>query len=442
MMKHLFISFLLCSLTLSAFAQETDVNFALASNGATAEATSGNALLAIDGDAGTRWESEHEVDPQTWTLDLGQVRTFNTIQILWEGAYASDFTVSVSSDNAVWTPVWTVEDQQLAGFPYLQTQVIAKTTARYIQFHGTERGTQYGYSFFEFRVYMAGTSALTLLEAQPAESYTKVGENNTITITPIDQNGLLMEDPGEVTYTITPADAGTIVNNVYTPSKIGNATIVAAIGDVKATAFDVFAYDGENAAVSLDKEHSKIIAQSNINPDLDATNAFYAIDGNDATVWQGCYDGEGGLSTDSARTYDAWFVVDLGAAYDVKLVAIKFEGACSQDYHVALSEDNVTWDTIYQHVGNPGINGHTQLIYGTNLLNASKVRYARFYSTKSATQYGMKMFEFQVFGLPLHGTDVSSLPTIDNTVTKIIVDGQLIIIRNGIQYNITGQIVN
>ena len=441
-MKHLFISFILCSLTLSAFAQETDVNFALVSNGATAEATSGNALLAIDGDAGTRWESEHEVDPQTWTLDLGQVRTFNTIQILWEGAYASDFTVSVSSDNAVWTPVWTVEDQQLGGFPYLQTQVIDQTTARYIQFHGTERGTQYGYSFFEFRVYMAGTSALTLLEAQPAESYTKVGENNTITITPIDQNGLLMEDPGEVTYTITPADAGTIVNNVYTPSKIGNATIVAAIGDVKATAFDVFAYDGENAAVSLDKEHSKIIAQSNINPDLDATNAFYAIDGNDATVWQGCYDGEGGLNTDSDRTYDAWFVVDLGAAYDVKLVAIKFEGACSQDYHVALSEDNVTWNTIYQHVGNPGINGHTQLIYGTNLLNASKVRYARFYSTKSATQYGMKMFEFQVFGLPLHGTDVSSLPTIDNTVTKIIVDGQLIIIRNGVQYDITGQIVN
>lgn len=441
-MKHLFISFLLCSLTLSAFAQETDVNFALASNGATAEATSGNALLAIDGDAGTRWESEHEVDPQTWTLDLGQVRTFNTIQILWEGAYASDFTVSVSSDNAVWTPVWTVEDQQLAGFPYLQTQVIDKTTARYIQFHGTERGTQYGYSFFEFRVYMAGTSALTLLEAQPAESYTKVGESNAITITPIDQNGLLMEDPGEVTYTITPADAGTIVNNVYTPSKIGNATIVAAIGDVKAIAFDVFAYDGENAAVSLDKEHSKIIAQSNINPDLDATNAFYAVDGNEATVWQGCFSGEGGLDTDYARTYDAWFVVDLGAAYDVKLVAIKFEGACSQDYHVALSEDNVTWDTIYQHIGDPGINGHTQLIYGTNLLNASKVRYARFYSTKSATQYGMKMFEFQVFGFPLQGTDVSSLPTIDNTVTKIIVDGQLIIIRNGTQYDITGQIVN
>ena len=440
-MKHLFISFLLCSLTLSAFAQETDVNFALASNGATAEATSGNALLAIDGDAGTRWESEHEVDPQTWTLDLGQVRTFNTIQILWEGAYGKTFTVSVSDDKETWTPVWTVEGQELAGFPYTQTQTIDKTTARYIQFHGTARGTQWGYSFYEFRVYLAGVSTLTTLEAKPTANLTKVGEGNAITITPKDQNGLLMADPGEVTYTITPADAGTIVNNIYTPAKIGLASIVVAIGEVKAAAFDVFAYDGENAAVSLDKEHSKIIAQSKINPEIDATNAFYAIDGNDATVWQGCYDGEGGLNTDSARTYDAWFVVDLGAAYDVKLVAIKFEGACSQDYHVALSEDNVIWNTIYQHIGDPGINGHTQLIYGTNLLNASKVRYARFYSTKSATQYGMKIFEFQVFGMPLQVTEISDIATLENHMTKIIENGQLIIIHKGVKYDATGKMI-
>ena len=112
-MKHLFISFILCSLTLSAFAQETDVNFALTANGATAIATSGNPLLAIDDNTGTRWESEHGVDPQTLTIDLGQPRTFNTIQIVWEGAYAKDFAVSTSLDNATWTPVLTVEDQYL-----------------------------------------------------------------------------------------------------------------------------------------------------------------------------------------------------------------------------------------------------------------------------------------------------------------------------------------
>lgn len=440
-MKHLFISFILCSLTLSAFAQETDVNFALASNGATAIATSGNPLLAIDDNTGTRWESEHGVDPQTLTIDLGQPRTFNTIQIVWEGAYGKTFTVSVSDDKATWKPVWTVEGQQLAGFPYTQTQTFDKTTARYIQFHGTERGTGWGYSFWEFRVYLTGVSRLTTLEAKPMANLTKVGEENTITIIQKDQNGLLMEDAGEVTYTILPADAGTITNNVYTPAKVGAALIKAAIGEIEATPFEVFAYDGENVAAGSDKENSKVIAQSDINPELDANNAYYAVDGNDATIWQGCYNGEAGAGDEAARTYDAWFTVDLGAYYDVNMVYILFEGACSQIYHVDFSEDNADWTTTYTYEGNAGINAHTRAIYGNDLKNASKVRYVRFWSTKAATQWGVKMYDFKVFGLPLQVTDISAIATPENYMTKVIENGQLIIIHNGVKYDTTGKMI-
>ena len=340
-MKHLFISFILCTLTLSAFAQETDVNFALTANGATATATSGNPLLAMDDNIGTRWESEHKVDPQTFTIDLGQVRTFNTIQIIWEGAYAKDFTVSTSSDNSLWSEVLKVEDQTVTNNE-VKTYFINQTTARYIQFHGTERALDYGYSFYEFRVYLAGVSTLTTLEAKPANTLAKVGDGLAIEVTPKDQNGLLMEDAGEVTYTILPADAGTITNNVYTPAKVGPALIKVAIGEVEATPFEVFAYDGENAAASASKESSKVIAQSDINPEIEANNAYYAVDGNDATIWQGCYNGEAGTNTEEDRTFDAWFVVDLGAYYDVNMVHILFEGACSQMYHVDFSEDNVT----------------------------------------------------------------------------------------------------
>ena len=440
-MKHLFISFILCSLTLSAFAQETDVNFALASNGATAIATSGNPLLAIDDNTGTRWESEHGVDPQTLTIDLGQPRTFNTIQIVWEGAYGKTFTVSVSDDKATWKPVWTVEGQQLAGFPYTQTQTFDKTTARYIQFHGTERGTGWGYSFWEFRVYLTGVSRLTTLEAKPMANLTKVGEENTITIIQKDQNGLLMEDADEVTYTILPADAGTITSNVYTPAKVGAALIKAAIGEIEATPFEVFAYDGENVAAGSDKENSKVIAQSDINPELDANNAYYAVDGNDATIWQGCYNGEAGAGDEAARTYDAWFTVDLGAYYDVNMVYILFEGACSQIYHVDFSEDNADWTTTYTYEGNAGINAHTRAIYGNDLKNASKVRYVRFWSTKAATQWGVKMYDFKVFGLPLQVTDISAIATPENYMTKVIENGQLIIIHNGVKYDTTGKMI-
>lgn len=373
-----------------------DVNFALTSNGSSAEATSGNAAAAIDNNPGTRWESAQE-DPQTWTLDLGQARIFNTLEIVWEGAYGKTFTVSVSDDKETWTPVWTVEDQKLEGFPHTQTQVVEKTTARYIQFHGTARGTGYGYSFYEFRVYLAGTSTLTSLEAKPANGLAKVGEGLTINVTAKDQNGKVMTDAGEVTYTVTPADAGTVVNNVYTPAKIGLATIVAAIGEVKAAAFEVFAYDGENVALSPNINASKIVAQSDFAPS--GTDAWHAIDGNEGSVWQGSAT-NGGADDEASRTYDSWFVVDFGAYYDINLVSIKFEGACSQEYTVAFSADNATWVTAYEYVGNAGVYGHTKLIYGNDLQNNTKARYARFKSTKAATQWGMKMFEFKVFGTP------------------------------------------
>ena len=373
-----------------------DVNFALTSNGASAEATSGNAAAAIDNNPGSRWESAQE-DPQTWTLDLGQARIFNTLEIVWEGAYGKTFTVSVSDDKETWTPVWTVEGQQLAGFPYTQTQTIDKTTARYIQFHGTERGTGYGYSFWEFRVYLAGTSTLTSLEATPANGLAKVGEGLAINVTAKDQNGKTMANAGEVTYTITPVDAGTITDNVYTPAKIGSATIFAAIGEVKAAAFDVFAYDGENVALSTDINTSKIMAQSDFAPS--GTDAWHAIDGNEGSVWQGSAT-NGGADDEASRTYESWFIVDFGAYYDINLVSINFEGACSQEYTVAFSADNATWSTAYEYVGNAGVYAHTKLIYGNDLQNNTKARYARFKSTKAATQWGMKMFEFKVFGTP------------------------------------------
>ena len=373
-----------------------DVNFALTSNGSSAEATSGNATAAIDNNAGTRWESAQE-DPQTWTLDLGQARIFNTLEIVWEGAYGKTFTVSVSDDKETWTPVWTVEGQQLAGFPHTQTQVVDKTTARYIQFHGTARGTGYGYSFWEFRVYLAGTSTLTSLEAKPANGLAKIGEDLAINVTAKDQNGQVMANAGEITYTVTPADAGTIVNNVYTPGKIGMASIVAAIGEVKAAAFEVFGYGGENVALSPDINNSKIVAQSDFAPN--GTDAWHAIDGNEGSVWQGSAT-NGGAGDEESRTYDSWFVVDFGAYYDINLVSIKFEGACSQEYTVAFSANNEVWTTAYEYVGNTGINGHTKLIYGNDLQNNTKVRYARFHSTKAATQWGVKMYEFKVFGTP------------------------------------------
>ena len=399
MKKVSFLIALLCASMMSfaaggaGVAEEYDVNFALSANGSSATSSTGNAALAIDGDKDSRWESEQS-DPQEWLLDLGQERVFNTIQIRWEGAYGKTFTIDISSDGENWSNIVSVADQSLAGFPYEQTfNEFDKVTARYVRFTGTARGTGYGYSFYEFRVLLPGESILTTVNLSAASGIAKVGEGTALTLQTLDQNGQAMQ--ADVNYEITPADAGNVVNGVYVPAKVGSATIVAKSGEVSSQAVSVFGYMGDNLALSTNiSTDNKVIAQSDFTPN--GTDAFNAVDGNEGSVWQGSAT-NGTAGDEEARTFDSWFVVDLGGFYNIDLVTIKFEGACSELYHLDFSADNSVWNEGYNYVGNAGVNGHTDFL-STQLSNNIKVRYVRFWSTRAATVWGMKIYEMKVFG--------------------------------------------
>ena len=286
---------LVCASVLS-FAQEKNVNFALASNGSSAKASSGDAALAIDGNTGTRWESAAN-DDEWWSLDLGQVRTFNTIKILWEGAFCSEFEISISSDGDSWT-VWHSETA-LAASGWQTIYKETSSSARYVKYQGIKRATTWGQSFFEFQLFLGDKPKVAL-------------------------SGL---------------------------------SIVAHS-------------DGEN-------------------------DVNLVIDGKDNTEWQGRPAGVTGADEES-RTFDAWFVVDLGDFYTVEQIDIHFEGACSQEYHIDFSLDNTAWTLGYNFVGAAGVNNHTDEL--VDLDNNEKVRYIRFWSTKAATEWGMKIYEFTVYG--------------------------------------------
>ena len=393
-MKKLSLLVALMCASMMSFGQDIyDVNFALTSEGSSATATSGNAAAAIDGNNGSRWESA-SADPQVWTLDMGQVRAFNTIQIRWEGAYGKTFTLEATNDTtAGWTLLKSVEGQSLAGFPYEQTIEFDKTSARFIRFTGIERGTGYGYSFWEFRVFLLGKSVLSTIEFSAAAEIAKVGEGVALTVKAKNQAGIEMA--ADIAYEVTPADAGSVVDGKYVPAKVGEATIIATSGEVKSAAVSIFGYAGDNLALSTDIIlANKVIAQSEFAPN--GTDAFHAVDGNEGSVWQGSPT-NGTTNDEAARTYDAWFVLDLGAFYSIDLITIKFEGACAQNYHIDFSADNTSWELGYNYEGNAGIFGRTDMLH-KDLVNKNKVRYVRFWSTKAATEWGMKVFEFKVFG--------------------------------------------
>lgn len=102
---------------------------------------------AVDGNFGTRWSSGFS-DPQSITVDLGVVYTVDRVVLRWESAYGRVYTIQVSTDGGTFTPVF-FESTGDGGLDYINLSV----PAQYIRMTGTTRGTQWGYSLYEFEVY-------------------------------------------------------------------------------------------------------------------------------------------------------------------------------------------------------------------------------------------------------------------------------------------------
>jgi len=102
---------------------------------------------AVDGRLDTRWSSQFR-DPQWIYVDLGQNRTFDTVILRWEAAYAKRYGIYIWT-GSIWRNVfWTNNGgggTVMIRFP--------RTTARYVLMYGVERGTPWGYSLWEFGVY-------------------------------------------------------------------------------------------------------------------------------------------------------------------------------------------------------------------------------------------------------------------------------------------------
>src|ERR1019366_1435177 len=107
---------------------------------------------AFDGSLNTRWSSQFS-DPQWIYVDLGSTYNVNEVKLTWEVAYGKAYQIQVSNDATNWTSIYSTTTgtggvNDLAGL---------SGTGRYVRMYGTQRGTQWGYSLWEFEVY--GTPA-------------------------------------------------------------------------------------------------------------------------------------------------------------------------------------------------------------------------------------------------------------------------------------------
>ncbi|HEY7921175.1 MAG TPA: discoidin domain-containing protein, partial [Streptosporangiaceae bacterium] len=127
------------------------------------ENTGTPAADAVDGNLGTRWSSAFS-DPQWLQVDLGSSKTICGVTLNWETAYGKAFQIQTSPDGTNWTTIYSTT----TGTGGVQALTVSGT-GRYVRMYGTARGTQYGYSLWEFDVYTTGSGG--------------GGTGNTVTVT-------------------------------------------------------------------------------------------------------------------------------------------------------------------------------------------------------------------------------------------------------------------
>jgi hypothetical protein len=125
------------------------VNIALNRTATASSTQSGGtpAAAAVDGNLATRWSSAFS-DPQWLKIDLGSSQNLCKLTLNWEAAYAKAFQLQVSNDGTSWTTVYYTSTGTGGNYG-----VYIANSARYVRMNGTARGTQYGYSVWEFGVY-------------------------------------------------------------------------------------------------------------------------------------------------------------------------------------------------------------------------------------------------------------------------------------------------
>lgn len=104
-----------------------------------------------------------------------------------------------------------------------------------------------------------------------------------------------------------------------------------------------------------------------------------AVDGNLKTRWAG------------NRSSNVWIYVDLGKVVDLDVVRIFWEAAYADDYTIDVSDDAANWTTAMTVTNSSG--GTQQHVLPTG----TKGRYLRIRSLKNHTQYGISIWELEVY---------------------------------------------
>ncbi|MBC7451523.1 MAG: discoidin domain-containing protein [Cytophagales bacterium] len=105
-------------------------------------------------------------------------------------------------------------------------------------------------------------------------------------------------------------------------------------------------------------------------------------------------DGSFGTRWSSFHADNQWMYVDLGAAFDIDSVRLKWEGAYGKSYEIQYTDDLANpWTTVFSTTtGNGG--------WDVIIKPATNIRYVKMNGLVRATTYGFSLYEFEIYGKP------------------------------------------
>lgn len=130
-------------------------------------------MNVIDGDLNTAWSSEFNNQNASITIDLNTIRKISAIKLHWDFIlFAKEYTIEVSNDKSIWSPVVTAldEDGQIDLYDHL-----LGIEGRYIRLNLTRFNTLF-YRLVEFEIYTTDfqcdeNPTVSILESPSEESF-------------------------------------------------------------------------------------------------------------------------------------------------------------------------------------------------------------------------------------------------------------------------------
>ncbi|MDA3894471.1 MAG: discoidin domain-containing protein [Salinivirgaceae bacterium] len=354
-----------------------NINFSVGNYAIGATATASDekqaASNAIDGDVGSRWETNTSAgDPQWIVVDLGAAYDVGKIRLDWNGSSSMRYTLKHSLDNTNWTLIDSLVDMEnldhrIDDFGNLGIN------CRYIQMYGYERTRPYGHSMYEFEVYGVVAPFLSSIVVDPSSVMLAEGTSQTFTGEGRDQNGDAIAIAGPTDWSVDGTGSSIDAGGVLTTTKPGIFTITAENSSFSATATADIIPTDEN--VALGKNAS---ATSNKQP------ASNAVDDDEGTRWE----------SDSSDPQS--IVIDLDAPFSITGFRIKWQNANSKNYIVEGSNDSASWTTIATKTNMP-TGERTDVIYDLGVCN---YQYVRITGTDRNTEWGHSIWDFKIYAEP------------------------------------------